>query len=236
MATYRVRTGDNPFRVATKFGVSPQKLLQTNGIKSLTTGQTINIPSNVGGGANRSVGYGYTAPVPSMTVNPYTGSNTYGPGLPPPPSPVNSGFQTPPTSGFMSPRPANQNALALGANTFIPQNTGIPQNTTINQNYIPPSNNVATNTVLPAGYVYTGGNSPEAIAQRQIWNMQAGASPERALQLAQNPPIRLTRDQIWNMKAQQRRRQQAQEAPVAAPVVSPVTGNAVNTSMSWRIG
>src|SRR5688572_13725576 len=49
---YRVTTKDNPLTLSKKFGVSPQKLLQTNGLKTLTAGQTIKIPTfgQVGGG------------------------------------------------------------------------------------------------------------------------------------------------------------------------------------------
>lgn len=149
------------------------------------------------------------------------------------------------TSRFNEPLPLPQNQ-PIGAKVGAQIYTGFQTPTSST----PPNPNQADESrfvqppranpsaVVPQGYVYTGGNDPLAVQQRAIWNMQAGASPQRALELAQNRVIPLTRNQVWNMKANQRRRNASQEQPQAvAPVaVNPLVGNAVNTNISWRVG
>ena len=178
---------------------------------------TLDNASITGGGAQKVN--------PSLIQNGFTGDE--------PPQAGYAGFQTPTTNGFRVP----QGQMVLGQNTVIPANNGIPQG--VGNSNLGTSNGSGGSAAPSA--VYTGGNTPEAIAQRALWNQQAGASPERALELAKNPPVRMTRGQVWEMKANQRRRQGgkgggAVTAVTAVPPVPIMGGNAQNVNVSWRVG
>jgi hypothetical protein len=71
---------------------------------------------------------------------------------------------------------------------------------------------------------------------RRYWNQQAGGTgDEHVYQMSSND--------VWNMKAAQRRRtggngmpQPRKPRPVVTPVIDlPLTGNAVSSSLSWRV-
>lgn len=265
MAKYTVRKGDNPLKLATQWGISPQKLLQSNGIQSLTAGQTIKIPS---GNATGTLGFRSNNPVAFNGLNvpssfPTTSNYPY---IPPasaplpmpnfmtqamlPPAPLTQQQILQATNGGTTPALTSPQ-MALGANTYIPPNTGIPQNQTItpNQNTSPdlsnmtysngqslfnpnnPNNSSAAGAAV-AGKLNTsvpyGSNPDNDKAWRAAWNIQAGGTGDEQVRL-------LSREDVWNRKANQRRKQ---GGGGVVPVVTSesVTGNASNTSLSWRVG
>ncbi len=265
---YRVTTKDNPLTLSKKFGVSPQKLLQTNGLKTLTAGQTIKVPTfgQVGGGiydpSNPNAGNPFANGSYVREQLAVSGSNEPYRGQPLT-QPVNmqnistggGGFNAIPVNNRLTQanyQPPQQQLGAQVSNSFqqsapfltqsmLPaqprgSNTVIPPNNGINNGATTPnggSSNLPPSNTLPANYVYTGGNDPLSVEQRRIWNQQAGGTGDERVFLR-------TKQDIWNMKANQRRRNSNRgnnASPVPAPeVIQAPNGNAVNTSLSWRVG
>lgn len=213
---YIVQEKDNPLTLAKKFEMSPQALLANNGIKTLTAGQTIKVPTNGGlsGDKQGQLQKEKTNGPFVVNQNPLLKTNT---------TQAQGSFVS--GSGKVNlaqmPRSGNipQNITNGG---YIAQNgayVSTQQQTNIH-NQVPIFGQVTTNQLQqqiqqekaqavpqiparPQG-VYTGDPSDPNTAQwKNYWNWQA-ANPNLVPKAA---PIVMTRDQVWNMKAAQRRRE-----------------------------
>jgi hypothetical protein len=213
---YIVQEKDNPLTLAKKFEMSPQALLANNGIKTLTAGQTIKVPTNGGlsGDKQGKLEKEKTNGPFVVNQNPLFKTNT---------TQAQGSFVS--GSGKVNlaqmPRSGNipQNITNGG---YIAQNgayVSTQQQTNIH-NQVPIFGQVTTNQLQqqiqqekaqaapqiparPQG-VFTGDpNDPNTAQWRNYWNWQA-ANPNLVPKAA---PIVMTRDQVWNMKAAQRRRE-----------------------------
>ena len=235
---YVVRKQDNPLTLAAKFETSPQALLANNGIKSLTAGQTIKVPTN---GTLSGDKQGQLQK-----------------------EKVNGPFVVNTNPLFTKEKIQAQGSFVSGSGqvnlTQMPRNGNIPTNIT-NGGYIaqngqyvstqqqtnihtqaPIFGQITTNQLQqqiqaekqlqaaqtpqiparPQG-VFTGNpNDPNTTAWRNYWNWQA-ANPNLVPKAA---PIVMTRDQVCNMKAAQRRRENGkgggQETVSYQPYLQPV--------------
>jgi len=213
---YIVQEKDNPLTLAKKFEMSPQTLLANNGIKTLTVGQTLKVPTNgsLSGDKQGKLEKGQTNGPFVVNQNPLFKNNT---------TQAQGSFVS--GSGKVNlaqmPRSGNipQNITNGG---YIAQNgayVSTQQQTNIH-NQVPIFGQVTTNQlqqqiqqeraqaapqipVRPQG-IYTGDpNDPNTAQWKNYWNWQA-ANPNLVPKAA---PIVMTRDQVWNMKAAQRRRE-----------------------------
>lgn len=235
---YVVKAKDNPLTLAAQFETSPQALLANNGIKSLTAGQTIKIPTSGGLSGDKQGQLGTVPKNGPFAVNR---------------NPLFNPTTTQAQGSFVS--GSGQVNLAQ-----VPRNGNIPQNITnggyLSQNGAYVSTQQQTNThaqvpifgqvtttqlqqqiaqqnaqtpqtpqtpARPQG-VFTGDpNDPNTAQWRNYWNWQA-RNPSLVPQAA---PVVMTRDQVWNMKAAQRRRENkgndgGQEAVNYQPYLQPV--------------
>lgn len=243
---YIVKAQDNPLTLAKQFETSPQALLQNNGIKSLTAGQTIKVPFQT------PATNGFTAPPKDpkapfpVSTNPFvnnTSVNTQAQG-----SFVSGGGQV----NLNAPRPpVNVNVGNVTNGGYIEQNgayVSTQQQTNVHaqvpifgqitsaqlQQQIAQQNAQYSQPQTPQRPqgVYTGNpNDPNTAAWKNYWNYSA-QHPELRPAAA---PVVMTRDQVWNMKAAQRRQRGAEDGgggvsyqpylqPVQ-PVYEPFLGN-----------
>lgn len=252
---YIVKQQDNPLTLAAKFETSPQALLANNGIKTLTAGQTIKVPTGGGLSGDKQGQLGIPKTNGGFIVNnnpllnqPKTqaqgsfvsGSgkvNTAAPNVIPqnvPTNVTNSGVMSP-TGTFTSTQQTSNihNQVPI----FGQVTTGQLQQQLQTQQ--PVTTQPAT-PQRPQG-VYTGNpNDPTTAQWKDYWNWQA-ANPQL---VPKAPPVVMTRDQVWNMKAAQRRRENGKDGGVDSyqpyvqpvlPVYEPFYGNNV-TQGSWRVG
>lgn len=203
---YVVKQQDNPLTLAAKFEMSPQALLANNGIKSLTAGQTIKVPTSGGLSGDKQGQLGTipktngpfavnTNPLFNNTTTQAQGSFVSGSGqvnIPRPPT----------TGGMLSP---DKNVVTGQANTHA-QVPIYGQVTTaqLQQQLAGQQQQAVSQTPARPTGIFTGNpNDPNTAAWRNYWNYSA-QHPETVPQAA---PVVMTRDQVWNMKAEQRRRE-----------------------------
>lgn len=228
---YKVKAGDTFASLG-----NPQEIMALNpGVPKLSQGQTIFLPSfqptnyaapqySTPAGPPKPVPYGPPKPV-------------YGPALPVSSSFISGAGQVykPPTvQTLYSPdkiMPVAKTQLPTGS--FV---SGGGQVNTQDDLQMMVNGSVAQSappaaSTTPTG-TYTGGNSANDQAWRNYWNQQAAAGRN---QEDAEPTVRIpTRGEIWEMKAAQRRKQMGKKKqPTAALAPS---GNAVNSSTSWRVG
>lgn len=224
----------------------PEQMV-VSGVNEPYRGQPTGVPTGLEN--SRVTGGGAQKVNPSLVRNPFNGGvgggmSPYGEPLPltgysqsPAPFMTQSMLPTRMTQQQMlqatNGGTAVQPQLRLGANTPIPVNNGIPQNSTINSSQN--SGASSTSPTLPAGYTY-GSDAALDAEQRKLWNIQAGGTGNEQVRL-------LSKQDVWNRKANSRRRQQSKgdegqtnNGYVAPEVISTPSGNAVNTSLSWRVG
>lgn len=240
---YVVQKDDNPLTLSKKFATSATTILAANGIKTLTPGQTIRIPSTPSYTTVPTVGYGGTV------------QNFYGA--------IGSAFgakgqsNIAPTGSFLAgggsaalavsqptygpPRPVSGSFISGAGQVYRPpvQTTG---------GMLSPEKNVVTGRpVLPTGSFVSGSGgvnlqgqsagttaAPAAAARptgtyadnpaawRAYWNASATAGRDVAATAAPAPVHIPTRAEIWNIKANQRRRRAAEE------------GGDMNTNNWWN--
>lgn len=233
---YIVKQQDNPLTLAAKFEMSPQALLANNGIKTLTAGQTIKVPTNGTLSGDKQ------GQLQKEKVNgPFVVNK----------NPLFAKDKTQAQGSFVS-GSGQVNTAQMPRNGNIPTNitnggyiaqsgqyVSTQQQTNIH-GQVPIFGQVTTNQLQqqiqaekqmqapqvparPQG-VFTGDpNDPNTAAWKNYWNWQA-ANPNLVPKAA---PVVMTRDQVWNMKAAQRRREGGGGQQVDPYQYEPFYGNNV---------
>jgi len=251
---YIVKPTDNALTLAQKYGTTPSRILEANGIKSLTPGQSLIIPKPYLDASSQ--GYSKFQPMlglekpfeqfPTSAIG-ATGNNRLNPTVTP-----NLGYQRPQDGTQSTNVPVVNPYQTVMQNPYQPakpQGTGSFTNNAGAVNTQQGLVNLLAGAVpvqpgggtvpRPAG-VYTGGQGENDAAWRDYWNDQARNPPPASNAF---PGFGGGHGRIFSSlreanNAARRRRNANAAADNAQSVIAPPapSGNSVNSSLSWRVG